>query len=107
MKQIESNKADRNLLAGEEIDLFAAQALLKFGERDSAAAPPSNDFPVQNEISGYAAKGLEKLGKFGDTIERAGVDLHLRIALVHLRANPIEFVFDQSAIGEGGANISG
>ena len=58
-EEIERDEADRNLRSGEEIDLLATEALLEFGERDSAAIAPSDDFAVEDEIAGGVADGLQ------------------------------------------------
>ncbi len=93
--------------AGEEIDLLAAEALLEFREGDGAAIAPADDFAVEDEIAGDVADGIEKLGKFGYAVERAGIDFDFRGALVDLRADAIEFVFDEGAVGERGDEIGG
>jgi len=93
------------LLAGEQIDLFAAETLLEFGEWDSASVTPADDFAVEDEIADDAADRLEEFGEFGDAVEGAGVDFDLRVALVNLGADAIELVFDQGAVGERGDEI--
>ena len=106
-EQVEGDEADGNLRAGEEIDLFPAEALLEFGERDGAAVAPSDDFAVEDEIAGDVADRVEQLGEFGDAIKGAGVDFDLRVALVGLGADAIELVFDEDAVGERGDEICG
>src|SRR5258708_13922852 len=106
-EQIEGHKTDRHLGAGEEIDLLAAEALLEFREGDGAAIAPADDFAVEDEIAGDVADGIEKLGKFGYAVERAGIDFDLRITLVDLGADAIEFVFDERSVGERGDEIGG
>src|SRR5216684_8537990 len=104
-EQIEGHKTDRHLGAGEEIDLLAAEALLEFREGNGAAVAPADDFAVEDEIASDVADGIEKLGKFGDAVERAGIDFDFRGALVDLRADAIEFVFDEGAVGERGDEV--
>ena len=88
----------RDLSGSEEVNLLTAQALLEFGKRDSATIAPADDFTVEDEIASDRAKGREEFREFGDAVERAGIDLHLRGALVHLRTNAIELVFDKSTV---------
>ncbi len=87
--------------------MFAAEALLQLGERDSAAVAPADDFAVEDEVAGDAADRVEELGEFGDAIEGAGVDLDLRITLVNLGADAVEFVLDEGAVREGGDEAGG
>src|SRR5260370_39906509 len=104
---MEGHKTVSHLGVGEEIDVLAAEALLEFREGDGAAIAPADDFAVEDEIAGDVADGIEKLGKFGYAVERAGIDLDFRCALVDLRADAIEFVFDEGAVGERGDEIGG
>src|SRR5260370_34640930 len=101
-EQLEGHKTDRHLGAGEEIDLLAAEALLELGEGDGAAVAPSDDFAVGDEITSDATDGIEKLGKFGDAVERAGIDFNFQGARVDLRADAIEFVVDERSVRERG-----
>src|ERR1700739_3771941 len=101
-EQIEGDEANGNLRAGEKIDLFAAEALLKLGERDRAGVAPSDDFAVKDEIAGDVADRFEKFGEFRDAVECAGVDLDLRTALMNLGTDAVELVFDERAVWEGG-----
>src|ERR1700719_46176 len=70
-EQVESDEADGDLGGCEEIDLFAAEALLELGEGDSAAVAPTDDFAVEDEITGDVADGVEELWEFCDAVERA------------------------------------
>ena len=93
--------------AGEEIDLLAAEALLEFREGNGAAITPADDFAVEDEIARDAAGGIEKLREFGNAIEGAGIDFDLRIALVDLGTDAIEFVFDEGSVGKRGDEVGG
>ena len=106
-EQIEGDEANGNLRAGEKIDLFAAEALLKLGERDRAGVAPSDDFAVKDEIAGDVADRFEKFGEFRDAVECAGVDLDLRTALMNLGTDAVELVFDERAVWEGGNEVGG
>ena len=100
-EQIEGDKAHGNLRAGEKIDLFTAEALLKLGEWDRVGVAPSDDFAVKDEIAGDVADRFEQLGEFRDAVECAGVDLDLQTALMNLGTDAVELVFDQRAVWEG------
>jgi hypothetical protein len=67
-EQVEGDEAHGNQRRGEEIDLFAAETLLEFGERDRAAIAPSDDLAVEDEITGDAADWIEKLREFSDAV---------------------------------------
>src|SRR5258708_30164179 len=99
---MEGDEADGDLRAGEEVDLLAAQALLKFGEWDGAAIAEADYFAIEDEIAGDVADGLEEIGEFGDAIEGTGIDFDLRIALVDLGADAVKLVFREAAVWEGG-----
>ncbi len=106
-EEVEGYEACGDQRCGEEVDLFAAQALLEFGERDGSAVAPADDFAVEDEVGGDFAKGWKEFGEFGDAVEGAGVDLHLWAALVDLGADAVEFFFYERACGECGDQVGG
>src|SRR2546423_1606723 len=106
-EQVESHEAYWQLLAREEIDLLAAEALLELGEGNGAAIAPADDFAIEDEFAGNTAQGRVQLGEFGDAIERARVNLYLRGAFVSLGANPVELVFHEGPVREGGDDVGG
>src|SRR5260370_36893143 len=87
------------------MDLLGAGAVLQLGEGDGAAVAPADDFAVKDKIAGDCADRFEKLGEFGHAVEGAGEDFDLRIALVNLRADAIELVFDEGAVGARGDEL--
>src|SRR5258708_18035411 len=104
---MEGDEADGDLRAGEEVDLLAAQALMKCGEWDGAASAEADYFAIEDEIAGDVADGLEEIGEFGDGIEGSGIDFDLRIALVERGADAVKLVFQEGAVGEGGDEVGG
>ena len=92
-------------LTGTSVDVkrsisLAPQPLLQFQQRNRAPVAPADDFAIENEIAGDFAKRSGQLWKFGDAIEGAGIHLDGVAAFVNLRANAVEFFFDERTGGK-------
>ena len=80
---------------------------MQLAERQNFRAARSDDLAIHDCIGRKRGQRRVQLGKSGrDFIERARVNSHASVFNVGLRANPVEFVFDQEFARHGARDVS-